>query len=285
MNTQYYIEEEHHQLGPFDLISMIRKIRNGQVGRQTPVMVQGEETYRPAESIDDLADVFIEMESSVVVEEAPKVSLGFMQLAKRGAEFFAQNLIMSVYTGVFLLLAVILNTIIATVTGTGPVFIIIAGIIGYFLFSLYLMATLRKARMQLLSGHFFVNMVKRSGLHILGVSALIALPVFVVPTILASLAGPLLLALILLPGSLLMMWFFYAPFYAADHGMGTIDALSASMHAVRSIGGDNFISLYLVLFVNFIAATIPIFLLLTLPITIGALCEVYDDHFNQFNAT
>ncbi len=283
MMDEFYIEYNHQQLGPYDLMTMIRKIRNGQVTRDTIVQVSSMEGARKAGDWHHFFEVFIEADQERAQgNSSEKRSLSFVQMIKAGLETLSMNLVMSVYTGIFLIAFVLIVGALFALIGGGAVLMLLIGIVAYFLFSLYLLAILRKTRMQLLSAQYFKSILKRSGLQLLAVSSLLGLLIFGVPGVIAALTGPFALALILLPGSVLMMLFLFAPIAVADRGLKAKEAMQFSKQAMKSLGRDNFIALYLVLLVNFIGGTLLLVpLLLTLPVTIAALCEVYDDHFND----
>lgn len=285
MNS-YYIEYNQQQLGPFDMVSMMRKIRNGQVVRETVIYVNQDEEPHQAGEYLEFHEFFLELERAPATgeEETRRMpSLSFVQLMKNGMEHLSVNLVMSVYSGIFLLLLSITLVVLYLVIGANALLAVLGSVIGCFFFSFYLLTILRKVRMQLLSRSYLGAIIKRAGKPLLIISLLLGTAVFAVPIALAMLVGPIALALILLPGSLLFLLFLFAPVLAADRGLGAIESLKQSSTLVRSVGGNNFIALYLVMLVNFIAATIPIFLVITLPVTIAALCEVYDDHFNEFS--
>lgn len=281
---EFYIQHEHRQHGPFDMMSMIRKIRNGQLQRDTMIIIMGEESSRRAADITEFYEIFEEVERSGDDGDEGRAvpTFAFMQLLKNGTEVLLGNLVTSVYTGMFLLLLSISLLVFHQVAG-GMGLAVLGSITGTFLFFFYQLAILRKIRMQLLNGQFLSSSIKRSGLQLFIVALIIGMAVFGIPLLLAQLLGPLALALILLPGSLIMMFMFFAPILVADRGMKATEAMRASYASMRSLGRDNFITLYLVMLVNFIgAACLLIPLILTLPISVAALCEIYDDYFNEF---
>lgn len=283
MMDEFYIDYNHQQLGPYDLMTMIRKIRNGQITRETIVYASSVEGAQKAGDLHHFFEIFIEAEQErAQAGSGEKRPLSFVQMIKAGLESLTMNLVMSVYTGIFLIVFVAVVGAFFTLIGGGAVLMLLISIVAYFLFSLYLLAILRKTRMQLLSMQYFKSILQRSGLQLLIVSALLGLVIFGIPGLIAVFTGPVALALILLPGSVLMMLFLFAPIAVADRGLKAKEALLFSKQAVMSLGRDNFIALYLVLLVNFIGGAILLVpLLLTLPVTISALCEVYDEHFNE----
>lgn len=281
---EFFIEHERQNYGPYDLMSMIRKIRSGQITAHTVVFSGGEETGRHASDIPVFYEVFMELAREANEESydgaAPLTLVG---LLKGALETFSLNLILSLYTGTLLLLIIGLCLAIYVLTGGILVTALVGGIAGCFLFALYQMAILRKTRMQLVGLGFFIGIIKRCGLALLLVSVITGVFVFAVPIILTEAVGPVALALILLPGSFIMLAALFAPMLAVDRGMGGIEALRGSCAALRTLGRDNIITLYLLLLMNFIgAAFLLVPLLMSLPLTIAALCEVYDEHLNQF---
>lgn len=280
---EYFIEYESQQYGPYDMMSMIRKIRNGQITRETVLYEAGEETPVRASDVAKFYEVFIELDQEIQEDgQDNRLSLSFKRLFRGAWDLLMMNLVTSVYTGALLLFVVVLGFIAYTAVG-GLVGAFLGSILGYFLFGLYQLAILRKTRMQLVTGHFFIALVKRSGLQLLIVSAIAGSLIFAIPLLLSQLLGPLAMALILIPGSVIMLTLFYAPILVADRGIGATEAIRGSMSAIKSLGGDNFITIYMFFLMNYIGASILLVpLLFTLPMTVAAFCELYDDHLNQF---
>ncbi len=286
MNTpqEFYIELERQHYGPYDLMSIIRKIRSGQIIEETVIFAAGEEEGSPAGRMPVFRDVFLEMADEAATDGTERAtSLKFSFLLKNAFETFAMNLVMSLYTGMLLLGIIILGLAIYTVTGNFEITALLGSIFGCYAFMLYQMAILRKTRMQLIGFGFFTSIIRRRGLHLLIVSAILGTIVFAIPIILSDTVGPMTLALILLPGSFILFAMVYAPFFVADRGIGAFEAMRCSCSSLSSLGRDNVITLYLVFLLNFIGAGIlGVPLLLSLPLTLTALCEVYDEQLNQF---
>jgi hypothetical protein len=282
--AEYFIRQGNREEGPLDLFSVVRRIRSGRITRETLIARTGEEQFRSAAAFEELREVLVEAEQAGSVPgQERRMQLGYLALMRGGVEFLMQHVTVCVYAGIFLLTlilgAALLVSIFGTLVGT-----LLAGVFGAFTFFLFLISMLRRCRMQLVGPRFFRDVLKRFGKQLLVVSLPLGILVFALPVVIAHFMGPLALIIILFPGSLVMLWLFYAPVLVVDRGMKANAALRQSFAMMGSIGGDNFITLYLVLLTNFIAATIPVFLLVTLPITLSALCEVYDTQFNQFYA-
>lgn len=284
ITREFYIEHERQHVGPYDVMSVIRKIRNGEITRQTLIHEEGDETSRAVGEDPLFSEIFAEMDREGAGEEGDnKLTLGIKELFRNATDVLLQNMVMSVFTGIALFLIIVSVLGVYMFSHNVVVTSLLGAILGYFLFTLYQMSILRKTRMQLIGKRFFVSLIKRSGRQLLIVSAIIGTLVFALPVLLSQLVGPLALALILLPGSFVLLAMFYAPILVADRGIGAMAALRGSISAVKSLGRDNIITIYLVLLINFIGAGaffVP--LLITLPLTIAILCEIYDDHLNQF---
>src|SRR5262245_8556656 len=102
---EYYIVDEHKLLGPYDLVSVVRKIRNGSVLHNTGIKTLPDGDTTRAIQVPELQTAFHELEQRDQEKGQRRYeALNFFRLLKNGWEFFLQNLSVSAYTGLLVLL-------------------------------------------------------------------------------------------------------------------------------------------------------------------------------------
>ncbi len=279
---EYYIYKENHCLGPYDMVSMVRKIRNGHLPPEGRIGYSRADTPKPAIEFSEFYPIFEEIRNETF--EAEQESIPVQELGamfKDGLEFYKLHIEMSAVTGLFLLLAAggVWGLSLAL---SGPLAGFAGSLWGYLLLAFYQTVVLRKSRMQLYTMSHFRQTLRRSGFRLLWLSLFIGPVTFGLPAILFSSLGPLALIWVLFPGSLLLMLFFFTPLLVVDRGFSVSSALNHSFRQARMLGVNNFSVLYVLLLVNFIGAPLMALpLLFTLPITISAMCVFYDEYFHE----
>ncbi len=280
----YYVEVDGRKQGPFDTMALIRKIRGGRLKRMDVIWLGWDGERVSAIDINGFLEIFDEYDEEAFKQEMKPTAqrvYGVKELLVGGVDFLTQNLIVLVFTGVFFVLGLGGGALLSAIPLVGGLF---AGFWLYGVFSLYQVSMLRKSRMQLVTPEFLIAVVKRFGLQLMGASVVIGGLLFGLPALLATFTGqPALLFLMLLPGSVMWMFFCFAPLLIVDRGMKGIPALGYSFNMVRQMG-PNMLTIYTILLVNYIAAPTGILLVLSLPVTMVAMCELYDSFFNQFEA-
>lgn len=276
--TDYYIFDGNRRVGPYDMVAIIRKIRNYSVFRETPLYRDFDEEAQPAVRMPEFYDVFNELEQEPTLSDKRELPrLTFPATLKSGYEFLKLNTFSTVLTGLMLLVFLVSVAVFSKVIGGIPLGIIVSTF-GYFAFVIYLLCIHRKSRMQLLTREFYHITFRKCGLRLLVVATITAATVFYLPIFIGAFAGPAVeYFLILIPGTFILTFLFFAPLLIVDRGMKPIPALKASIHNLRSLGFDNTLVIYLLILLNFSPLVI-----ITLPITLGALCEIYDTHFNEY---
>ena len=248
---EYFLDKNGQKVGPYDMMSIIKKIKNGSITSSDKIIdgLGGEPELIidvpkfKAIFNDDLEENFASKDSSAKTYKIKKLSL--KNLLKGGVEFLKNNQDISLTVGMFLIIAIIGNMIFFSAVGMGFIFAVISSIWNYFILALLQIAILRKARMQLLSFEYFKKTIKRFGVQLGICSVILGIVVFAVPSILSILLDsqyPLML--ILVPGSFLLMVFFYAPLIIVDHGVTAKMALGQSLSFIKNSGAENFIILY-----------------------------------------
>lgn len=281
----YFIEENGRKQGPFDMIAMLRRVRSGRLKRMDVIWLDWAGERVSAYQVPEFEEMFCEYEDGEagndVVPDAPaNLSLG--KLLKDGLEYIVQHVIITVITGALLFAILFGGGIIASLL-PAMIGFPLACVWGFLLFALFQIGMLRINRMQIVTPDFFMGVLKRSGLSITIISTVSALLVGGIPVILATmLEMPWLMAWVFFPGSVLWFALFFAPMIAADRRIGALAAMGQSVKLLGRIGANNASVLFTVWMLNFIFGATGILLVITLPLTLIILCDVYDSHFNQY---
>lgn len=277
----YYIPSGDAQTGPFDLIAMLKKIRNGSVTPETPVIVDGGEA-RPAGSLDELRDVFLEISGAAQGEAIAGGASAYSDLdLKRallsGFGFMQANMLTVTYGGLTLILILMLAVLFAFIPLLG---VILAFTGGYVIYAGYTFYILKMTRGQHVNAEIIVRRVKHNlvSLAAAGVVALIAFSAAVSLAI-SVLSWFMLLAI---PGLFVFTLFCFTPFLVMDQNMPFGEALKRSKDCVLGSDLDDFGVLFALTVINFAAGMAMLFpLAVSLPLTTAALAEIYDERFNK----
>lgn len=262
METGYYIEQEGRRDGPYDLVTVMRRIRADKIGPQTLILPPGGDHPVAAVQIEEIAFFFNRnAEDSAVLETGSKSSV--WKALRTGWQFTQENSSMTVYAGGLLLLSLMLAAVLVDALG-----VLHGGLLAWMGFivmhNIYLVFALRIYRGQTMSSEFINKQMAP------------ILPGLVVGSLLLSLmmAGGLLLAVI--PCLLVSVMYIFMPFFMLDRGFGPIAGMEASRvlgmkHKRRFVGpvagllAFHLISMLLII-------PIP----LTLPMFSAALADCYD---------
>jgi hypothetical protein len=279
----YYIAYEGGRDGPFDLLGIIRKIRNGTLQKHHLVNQGDDMTPKPAYQHADLYDIFIEQDK--VERELAEVddtqSKSFYGLLKAGFLVLKEDQAAAILTGTLML--ALFFIIGGGVMGL-PVLprAILVPILGYMLFALCVVAMLRVSRVQLLSLRYFVDMLRHHGVALLRVSLPTAIIAFTIPWLLADIMGKGAWVLSLIAGMPVMAYLFYMPLLVTDRGLSVREAFCFNHQLMHTLGIEFYFLVLGMLMVNLLAFCFVILPLLVLPATLIALMILYDHHFNSY---
>lgn len=266
--ANYYIYKDEKKQGPYDLVSLIKKIRNGSLGADMLVASDMMEPI-PADQVPELAEFF---KSSSRHDENDHHIHGIRQLTlgkalHAGVYFLQNNQQSAIYTGAFLLGAILFGAL-SWKLGLGIFGQIIASIVSYTLFSIYMLCILRLTRGQTIEPSFIRSRTTSLIVPLLIVSAIISL---------MTMIG---LAMLVIPGLFIMTLYIFTPLLVLDKGMDFWDAMETSRRAVLQ-GGTDLIgilfAMVVIIFVSGLCFILP--LLVVLPIAISAISEIYDEFF------
>lgn len=263
----FYIRYETHQDGPYDLITMIRKIRKGLIPPETLVMEESEPQAQAARLHPQLNSFFREQDEDYVSDEATTVvkQLNFSALIAYGWDFFRHNLLSGLISGLAIL-ATITYTIMILVASKGailPAIILIGIAVTFFLCGFIFM--LQQMQRQL--SFSLESMREFYGQHWTNL---------VLFCIAFSMIHIVALGLFIIPGLVLLSRSTFAPILIVDKNYHFWHAIEASNRTVKNHDGKLNSILLGMVGINLVAAIFVFPLLITLPITFAGLLELYN---------
>lgn len=281
----YYIIENNIHHGPFDMVAMMKKIRMGNVLPDTSLCNSKDpDTVFQANQIPQFASYFDELaenDYSNPFDEVLKFST--KQSIIDGWQFILDNQLSVAFAGVLLICGVILNIIFAP---AGIIGSIISSALLFVLFTCYLIYLQRINRGQVFDGAYIVSKIKPNILSVLTCGFIIFFPIglgvglLMEDNNLLSLIGVTIMVIFGIP---MLSLFIFAPMLIVDRNISFIDALSISLKACKNkTKGDIFTIIFTLMFLNYIGAMVFLIpLLFTMPITLSAICNIYDEILYQ----
>ncbi len=292
MSNEYYIISDNNQSGPYDIVALVIKIRNGSLNEYTSIQRGDSQEVKPAREWDELKEFFASTAGGSKKEAPQKLSdikkLYLMQALSNGLNFLQQNQISTVYSGILILLMI---TIISGVNLTLPdemhVLGYIVGFIAlYFMLSCYMFIILRMTRGQQINLFQIIKKIQPSSFKLLCASIPIFLPIIIgiilftyfEDNLLACLIG---LLIIIIPGMFIITIYSFASLLIIDQGYGAWEAMRTSRQLIMKSGLDNLGVYFALNTINLIAGLCMIFpMAVTLPVTMSAITESYDESLN-----
>lgn len=287
MSTHFYIVDEvGNKSGPHDLVYMVKKIRSGTIVKTTMVTMEKSAPPQPAEAFEELLD-FLE-EQSVEVPSLQEVQIKKVRTLnhwlKSGWGFLQENQLSTMYSGLYVVYLLLSSAMVAVVFPPAMEMLGYMGcfIIGQYFFTGYLYSVLRMVRSQPVDMSFIRLKMSPIKKQLLITSVMMSF--FIIIGILLMIAGGTAaivgLLIVALPGFYKISLFIFAPLLILDKGMNYWDALDTSRKTVNKSGLENTGIIFALLIINFVAGLcflVP--MIVTLPITIAAICEMYDEIF------
>jgi len=271
---QFYLyQEEGEAIGPFDVLAMMKKIRGGIVHAGTLITTGKYGEPMPAASVEELLPFFEADPEEDMVVPAPSARVsapGEKTLSAAlayGFSFLQTNVMALVYGGCILLGIVFLMLPVFTFfpSEARTPFFFIAYTLSIFLFLSYFLVIFRMVRGQSADWQEMVQFVIANYKTLLAISAIVAV---------TSVIG---FVLLVVPGLFVFTLFVYSPIYLYEQRGGFWASMDASRRFVMSNGSDHMGVIFALVVINIIAGLLVAPLLLTLPVTLSALVDIYED--------
>lgn len=276
--ASYYINEKDRKLGPFDMIAVIKKIRNGSLNQNTLVSLDIDDESRPARHFEELMKLIAEYGESAG-HYGHTEGIDLKEYLVRGFEILQRKVDSTIYAGLFILAAIgvsypFVRTELFVWFGRVWLNYFFPIFFSYMIFVLFF---------------YYMLLVKRGqGATIKEVFSGVA-PVWKQLALGGAMLSMFSLAsgalgvwsLVLLPPLFFVLsYVVFVPFLVIDHQVSLRVAVIQSVNQVRAIGIPGALVIWTFLLINIIgAAPIGIGLVISLPVTLGALAEIYDDLF------
>ena len=263
----FYIRYETHQDGPFDLVTMIRKIRKGLVPPETLVMEESDPHAQAARLHPQLNSFFREMEEDYVSDEAANMMehLNFSAIMRYGWDFFSHNLVVGMISGMAIFATLCYGIVILLASGGSllPSLLLISVTAVFFLCGFIFL--LQRLQRQL---PFSLNSLRRfygeNWSNVTLFSCVFALLI---------LAG---FAAFIIPGLILLSYLAFAPILVVDRNYHFWHAIEASYRTVKHHGVRLYPIMLGLVGINILAGLFVFPLIITLPVTFAGVLELYN---------
>jgi len=266
---RFYIKYDSHQDGPFDLITMIRKIRSGELRQDILVLEDSDDRAVAAGAHPRLQSFYMEMEDDYIPDtiEPYMQNDGIFYTLQQGWRFFQQHPNSVACSGIYLLsilgFGIFYSAILPDVLGVFG--LLLTWVTAYFLLGGFLISLLQMYRGERPQLAYILSLYKQHYAPLLAYATIIGL--------LSALGGMLLI----IPGLIVLTLFIFAPLLIIEQNLPVRNALEASSQTVKRHGRKMFEILFTLIALNFIAALFFIFpLLVTLPISMVIIIELYE---------
>ena len=282
---EYFILNEGVKQGPFDVITMIKKVKNGMLTETSMISEQVDGPYREAVQVEEVAKLVREHANpSAGSVNSLNIKMTLAASFQEGIELWVRRILdYTVISGIIIAAGFGFKMIFLPFTGVvsiWPTYISTVLVIAlFFEFCYYVLETKRSQRVNM--GDFLL-VIKRTLPQFMGISILLS--TFVLAYGISLQAG-LVATLVVL---IIMTVFVFTPFIATDSHMGVLRSGKLSMQKIMIMGLDNFGVILAIVSINLFAAILPGMLLrdllglglfISLPITISALAYIYDQVF------
>ncbi|HEU5048203.1 MAG TPA: hypothetical protein VFT64_10220 [Rickettsiales bacterium] len=295
MSHEYYIIHENGNQGPYDLVALVIKIRNGSLRAEMHVQRNDKSDAYPAQDWEELREFFIaKAEPEHVTKPEPGLKhhytrkLSLLDALKGGINFLQQNQVSTLFSGLIILL--ILLGALGVSFMVPPEWRVPCYMIGFimlhFLLSCYLLLILRMTRGQPMNLPYFAKRIKSRFLKMIRSSMLASFPVMIGFILFMQLENALVvsiigLLIIIIPGIYTMTIYSFAPLLIADKDYNVWEAMETSRSAILKGGSENcgvYFSLNTINLIGGLFMLLP--MAVTLPVTMSAICEFYDELFS-----
>lgn len=275
----YFIRDKAQPEGPYDMMSIIRKIRNGSVKESTPLSSKADGALQPAGQYTELQSFFKESDpDDVVLSRAPvyrKPPPNFTLLIKRQFDFLMQNLFIAIYSGVFMLIWLALGYLLFSGSLIGE---FIGAVFSYFILGAYFFGVHKYVRGNPLEMRDMLDAVKNNAVQMLIASVIFAsllLPGLAAVVLTEEEQMPITLPILCGLLFLVMALFAFVPLLIVHKQCKALPAIRESLRCVLANRAELLGVVFALTTLNFLF--LP-FLMLVLPVTSCALADLYDEY-------
>ncbi|MEI6729936.1 MAG: hypothetical protein WCL30_01650 [Pseudomonadota bacterium] len=283
MNFDYYILSGNERKGPYDLVAMMKQIRNKSVSSDTKIQRSDAATIMEASAWSELSDFFKDQED-YVQESKSSYPYSLTYALKIGIRFLNQNQLATVFAG-FLVLIIILaaSSIVMLPFNFRAPAAMLAYMFVHFIGSAFQFSVLRMSRGQPVGLEYTLSRIMPSAFKLMRSALLVSFPILIGAMTIVFAEGELNSMIIgwliiVLPGFYIITIYTFVPLLVIDQEYDLWEAMTLSRKIVlykRSESFGLFLSLNGLNFIAIIAGVLPI--VLVFPMTASAIAEMYDD--------
>ena len=274
----YYIIHNGEKSGPFDLVSMIKKVRNGSVTADTE-LADKNGIIRKASEHEELAEMFLTAQSNNT--PAFKDIISELELRRSltiGFKIMMQNQMSIAYSAALVSITLILGYGMAYL-GLGLFGFTLTFILGYIFYAAYLVYMLRIVRGQHVNVSYVFSKVF-SNTRALIIVGIIATTCFSIgAALITSDSGvALLFPFIVILGLVVWTFLTFSPLLITEGSLSYQRGMGLSANRITRLDLDDIGIIFALTVINFVATILLIApMIFTLPITSAAICNIYED--------
>jgi hypothetical protein len=281
---EYYILINNEKQGPFDLVTLIKKVKNGNLTSETLVSQSPDGPFTAVSQLPEIAQIIEERVNPTEGDRQENINMTLKAAILEGMELWMRRVLdYTLISGIIMAVGFGLQNLIKMFLPFGsviPSYLASVMVIAlFFSFCNYVIEVKRSQHVNF--GEFGRNM-RRTLPGFIVVGAIIAL--FILPYGI-NIAFGVLASL----GMLIVLTFLsFMPFLATDSDMGVMKAAKLSIRKVKNLGLENFGVLFALISINLFVAIIPGILMpqllsfglfISIPVTISAIAYIYDQVF------
>lgn len=275
---EYYIKEGEKPDGPYDMMAIIRKVRNGSVKEETLLATTLFEEPKPALDYEEFADFFLDEDDDEGANGfAAREPRGLTTLLSGGVEFLKHNMSAAMYSGLFMIAWVIIAM---ALMSKGSIVLTLCGIgLCYFFMGGYLYGIQRFVRGNPVTPGIVLAKIGNTAVN-MGVVSLVVAVLMLPPVMIAYMMGEDLLFVTLPIIFIALLSIFtvlsFTPLLITYKHLDFWDAMRESLRVVTMNKGANLGNVFGLMALNFLFCfAMPV----VFPITMAALVDLYDEHF------
>lgn len=266
---RFFIKYDTYQDGPFDLISMIRKIRNGELREDVLVLEEHDERAVPAGHHPKLESFYNELQPNFISDDTQSFiesyTIGYA--LRQGWNFFQHHHASIICSGIYLFAVVVSGLLFSSIL---PPTLSIISLILTWSAAFFFLGGLLLSIAQIYRGEK-PNLRYILGQYIHYLRPLLAYGV--ITGVLSAIGG----ALLIIPGLIVISICIFAPLLILERQFGARYALHASKATMKRHGMKLFELVLALVAVNFIGGVFFVFpLLITLPVTLSVIVELHE---------
>ncbi len=277
---KYYIVLDNEKKGPYDLITMIKKIRTGSLKADSMVMNDSgdiKKVYEFSELNEIISDNIEYSGSQAIMSIGSGHALNLVSLLKDSGKVVSYNQMTIAYAGIIIVMSLILAVGLSVIPFIGH---LVAFTGSYILYSGYMIYSLKLARGQHVDLKFVIRRI-RDNLTKLALCGATITCAFAAISSLAELSPYFMIVAV--PGLFIFTIFVFVPLIAVDHSKWSVKrVMQTSKNKVLELGIDDIGIIFALIVLNFIALFMLIVpLVFILPLTSIAIAYVYDEVFTS----